>query len=637
MIGQKYQTPDLTSVVQEIINRSGWTSGNAIAFIVTGTGHRAANSYNSGAVNAPKLYITYQSEGTSLPTPTATTTSGPTPTATPTVEPTPTTIPTPLPSGSVRFAVIGDFGNGSTDEGLVANLVNSWNPDFVVTTGDNNYPDGDISTMDDHIGKFYSQYIGNYTGIYGTGSATNRFWPSMGNHDWHTPTCDDAGICTGAHFDYFTLPGNERYYDVDMGLVKLYAIDSDVKEPDGRVSNSIQANWLQNKLTESTSCFDIVYFHHPPYSSGQHGSILNLRWPFATWGADAVLNGHDHLYERIEAFGIPYFVNGAGGAALYPFTNIGTLPAGVTSNVRYNADHGAMLITATTTGITYEFYNTQSVLIDSYTVAKNCSGDPTPTPTPTLEPTPTTEPTATAEPTPTVEPTATPTPIEEPTATPTIDPTPTPSASPTAEPTSSPTPVIEPTPTDTPLPTETATATPTPTATPSAEPTPTPTPTPTSLIYSFIPVADAYVVSTKPTTNYGTLNRLVIDAKPVTFGYMRFDLSVLSGKTITNAELKIKIVDAAGGLQKVYEVLDNSWLQTAVNYNNKPALGNQIATNDGGIVGLFKIIPLTSHVLGKSGQVFSIGFDSTNMNSLGFYSLERPAINDKPTLVIEAQ
>ena len=130
---------------------------------------------------------------------------------------------------------------------------------------------------------------------------------------------------------------------------------------------------------------------------------------------------------------------------------------------------------------------------------------------------------------------------------------------------------------------------------------------------------------------------MVIDAKPVTFGYMRFDLSVLSGKTITNAELKIKIVDAAGGLQKVYEVLDNSWLQTAVNYNNKPALGNQIATNDGGIVGLFKIIPLTSHVLGKSGQVFSIGFDSTNMNSLGFYSLERPAINDKPTLVIEAQ
>ncbi|RME63773.1 MAG: alkaline phosphatase, partial [Caldilineae bacterium] len=55
----------------------------------------------------------------------------------------------------VRFAVIGDYGSGSQGEADVAALVKSWNPDFVLTLGDNNYPDGAASTIDAHIGKFY--------------------------------------------------------------------------------------------------------------------------------------------------------------------------------------------------------------------------------------------------------------------------------------------------------------------------------------------------------------------------------------------------------------------------------------------------------------------------------------------------
>uniref|UniRef100_UPI0035B0930A metallophosphoesterase family protein n=1 Tax=Promineifilum sp. TaxID=2664178 RepID=UPI0035B0930A len=234
----------------------------------------------------------------------------------------PATLPSfvapPTAGSGLRFAVIGDYGNASADEARVAALVAGWNPDFVITTGDNNYPDGEASTIDAHIGQYYSAFIGNYQGEYGAGSPVNRFWPSLGNHDWHTMACGAAG-CRSAYLDYFTLPGNERYYAVDYGLVRLFALDSDPDEPDGVHADSAQARWLQGALAASDACFDVVYFHHPPYSSGKHGSTEHMRWPFAAWGADAVMAGHEHSYERVDVGGAPYFVNGLGGKSLYEF------------------------------------------------------------------------------------------------------------------------------------------------------------------------------------------------------------------------------------------------------------------------------------------------------------------------------
>jgi tartrate-resistant acid phosphatase type 5 len=84
------------------------------------------------------------------------------------------------------------------------------------------------------------------------------------------------------------------------------------------------------------------------------------------------MSGHDHTYERIDASGFPYFVNGAGGASLYDFLNVGKFPPGVVSVVRYNQDHGAMLVTATHTGITYQFFNTNGDMIDELPVSKDC-------------------------------------------------------------------------------------------------------------------------------------------------------------------------------------------------------------------------------------------------------------------------
>lgn len=76
---------------------------------------------------------------------------------------------------------------------------------------------------------------------------------------------------------------------------------------------------LQNQLAASTAPWKIVILHQSPFSSGDHGSFPRLQWPFETWGADAVLSGHDHIYERILKNSFPYFVNGIGGASVYSF------------------------------------------------------------------------------------------------------------------------------------------------------------------------------------------------------------------------------------------------------------------------------------------------------------------------------
>jgi hypothetical protein len=271
--------------------------------------------------------------------------------AAPTATPAPS--PTPAP---VRFAVIGDYGSGDQNAAAVASLVQGWSPDFVITVGDNNYPSGAGATIDDNIGQFYHEYIHPYTGTYGEGASVNRFFPTLGNHDWDTPGA-------GPYLDYFSLPGNERYYDFVWSPVHFFALDSDSREPDGVNASSTQADWLQARLAAASEPWKIIYMHHPPYSSGLHGSITWMRWPFQDWGASAVLSGHDHTYERIQIDAFPYFVNGLGGGARYFF---GIPVEG--SQVRYNADYGAMLVEATAEAITFQFITQAGEIVDTFTL-----------------------------------------------------------------------------------------------------------------------------------------------------------------------------------------------------------------------------------------------------------------------------
>jgi len=276
---------------------------------------------------------------------------------------------TDFEAGMIQFAVIGDYGIAGEKEAAVATLVKSWQPDFIITTGDNNYPIGSADTIDENIGQYYSDYIYPYTGVYTSTRLVNRFFPSLGNHDWGVTDAQ-------AYLDYFTLNSslsnlgssqNERYYDFVQGPVHFFVVDSDSNEPDGIDDSSMQAAWLQTQLAASQTPWQIVYFHHPPYSSGWHGSSKVMRWPYAAWGVDAVLSGHEHSYERILRDGIPYFVNGSGGQSLRIFL----LPiAG--SKARYNDDNGAMWVQATDTAVTFQFFSIANggELIDSYEIVR---------------------------------------------------------------------------------------------------------------------------------------------------------------------------------------------------------------------------------------------------------------------------
>lgn len=261
-------------------------------------------------------------------------------------------------ASSARFGVIGDFGIAGQPEQDVANLVKSWNPDFIVTVGDNNYDFGEAATIDQNIGQYYHDYIFPYTGSYGAGATTNRFFPTLGNHDW------DSSDSNQPYLAYFTLPGNERYYDFVQGPVHFFMLDSDGREPDGVTSVSIQASWLQAKLAAATEPWKLVIFHQAAYTSGTvDGPTPYMRWPFKTWGASAVLSGHEHGYERLVSNGLPYFVDGAGGQTLYSFG----IPA-PESQVRYSSDYGAMLVDASATSITFKFINRAGSVIDTYTL-----------------------------------------------------------------------------------------------------------------------------------------------------------------------------------------------------------------------------------------------------------------------------
>jgi 3',5'-cyclic AMP phosphodiesterase CpdA len=255
---------------------------------------------------------------------------------------------------SILFAVIGDYGLSGEGERTVANMVKSWRPEFIVTTGDNNYGPEDLEGYSYHIGQYYCDYIYNFDvareyRCFGKANREkqNRFFPSPGNHDADGPQLLEA------YLEYFTLPGKESYYAFSWGDVAFYSINSlefaDLEE---------QKAWLEDKISKSDKTFQIVYFHHPPYTSGGHVSAPRMQWEFFEWGVDVVLSGHDHIYARFEHAdeeGLHYIVNGLGGRKKYSCRE-DYEEEGVKMHLCYDTNYGAMRCTANSSQLIMEFY-----------------------------------------------------------------------------------------------------------------------------------------------------------------------------------------------------------------------------------------------------------------------------------------
>jgi hypothetical protein len=263
-------------------------------------------------------------------------------------------VPSPTQVPVVRFAVIGDFGEAGPGVAGVADLIDSWEVDFIITTGDNNYPVGSPKTIDENIGQYFHAYIHPYKGEYGEGAGINRFFPTLGNHDWMWQNAQP-------YLDYFELPGNERYYQFTWDFIDFFAVSSEWSEPSGIGKDSEQAAWLQDALSASTAAWQVVYFHLAPYTSGYNGPTVHMQWPFEEWGADVVFTGHDHHYERLNIGGLTYFVVGLCGGPIYDIPNV--FPG---SQFRYNRQYGALLVQGTPDEFWFRFYNIEGELIDEF-------------------------------------------------------------------------------------------------------------------------------------------------------------------------------------------------------------------------------------------------------------------------------
>ena len=286
--------------------------------------------------------------------------------------PPPAAPPPAAPQASERLAGIGDLGTGTAGTASVAALVSALDPDALVTVGDNVY---EPATYDDVVGAYYHEWVGAYAGAHGAGAATNRFFPAVGNHDLYTWDGHD-GVTD--YLDFFTLPGagmasgapsgTERYYDVRWGPVHLFVLDGNPED----TPTSTQGQWLRAGLQGSDLPFQVVAVHQSPFSSSPyHGSTARLQWRFEQWGADLVLSGHDHDYERIERDDdhdgrpLTYTVNGLGGAGFYPF---GTAAPVTGSRVRFAGAFGALTLDACATNVRVAFTTTGGSIVDRFAI-----------------------------------------------------------------------------------------------------------------------------------------------------------------------------------------------------------------------------------------------------------------------------
>jgi hypothetical protein len=211
----------------------------------------------------------------------------------------------------------------------------------VFTTGDNVY--GGPSFL-------------KYTECYGPtwGRHLSRTRPVPGNHDYESPG-------PSAYFAYFGEAAGEEglgYYSYDVSTWHVIALNNEVPMSQG----SSQYLWLQSDLAGHAARCTVAYFHYPLFSSSQNGPTPAVRdlWRLLyDSGADVILNGNDHVYERFApqdpngrsdaARGIRQFTVGTGGATLYGF---GTPAAN--SEARASV-HGVLKLSLQSAGYSWEF------------------------------------------------------------------------------------------------------------------------------------------------------------------------------------------------------------------------------------------------------------------------------------------
>ncbi len=276
-----------------------------------------------------------------------------------------------LGTRNVHFVAVGDFGTGGSNQKKVAAAMVQRRAQLFVALGDNAYGSGTEAEFQNNLFLPMEALL-----------AEVPFFAALGNHEYVT----DQGQ---PYLNNLYLPtnnpeGSERYYSFDWGHVHFVALDSNcavgLASPD-RCTRDAQKVWLERDLAGSTQPWKIVFFHHPPWSSGEHGSQLSMRRHFGPimeqYGVDLVLTGHDHNYERSKPMkgdavagagerGIPYLVVGGGGATLRQLTS--ARPDW--SVIRDNTAYGFLDVTVVGGKLTAQLLGVDGGTVDRFTLEK---------------------------------------------------------------------------------------------------------------------------------------------------------------------------------------------------------------------------------------------------------------------------
>lgn len=252
---------------------------------------------------------------------------------------TPGATPESSPAEAILLAVgdIGYCGDSNDDEvgQLAATLLGT-----IALLGDIAYDDG--STTD-----FANCFDPTW------GPLHDRLRPAPGNHEYET-----AGA--SGYYDYFGAAAGARgegWYSYNLGAWHLIALNSECGAIAGGCEggDSAELAWLVADLAAHPAECTLAYWHHPLYSSGMHGDdpMTNALWAaLSAGGADLVLEGHDHDYERIAPIdGIRSFVVGTGGRSLYEWPG----PPGPHTEVRNNETYGLLELTLRPADFSWRF------------------------------------------------------------------------------------------------------------------------------------------------------------------------------------------------------------------------------------------------------------------------------------------
>ena len=264
-------------------------------------------------------------------------------------------------AGQVNVVAVGDIACDPADSAYnggagtatrcrqraTSDLALALDPDAVLLLGDNQYEDGTLA-----------KYQASYDPTWGRLKAIT--YPIPGNHEYLT---------TGArgYFDYFgTAAGDpaQGWYSFDLGGWHIVALNSNCGAVGGCGTESPQGRWLAADLAAHPGACTLAYWHHPRFSSGPHGNDLTVAdfWTLLQQaGADLVLTGHDHGYERFAPqSGLREFVVGTGGKN---HTSVTAIQPG--SEVRIYDAFGVLELKLQPNGYEWRFLKEDGIALDS--------------------------------------------------------------------------------------------------------------------------------------------------------------------------------------------------------------------------------------------------------------------------------